>query len=161
MKRLLVLLPLLAACAPKSVAPPTPLVQSPSPTPTPTTLSVSAAGRTYLRIINQSNADLRHVNTFVGHTEPLATFRYWGHRLQRDIHAEAVALRTTPWPGDVPAVASKMADAEAAVIADLQGMATATSNDDAVSAWETAATDSAKTARLGEQMRELLGLPPA
>ncbi|MDQ1699706.1 MAG: hypothetical protein QOG34_1569, partial [Frankiaceae bacterium] len=33
--------------------------------------------------------------------------------------------------------------------------------DEAVSAWDTAATDTAKGARLGEQMRELLGLPPA
>ena len=54
-----------------------------------------------------------------------------------------------------------MADADATVIADLQGMAAASSNDSAVSSWDTAATDTAQGARLGEQMRELLGLPVA
>lgn len=167
MKGLLVALPLLAACGGGQASPPTtaatrsPAGPSATPTPTATTLSIAQAAQAYLRIQERPNADLRHVNTFVGHPEPLATMHYWGRRLQRDLHAEAVALRTTRWPANVGAVASKMADAEATVIADLQGMATATSNDDAVSAWDTAATDTAKSARLGEQIRELLGLPPA
>jgi hypothetical protein len=122
---------------------------------------MGAARTAYLHLIRSSNADLRQVNTFVGHAQPLATYRYWGHRLQRDLHDEAVALRTILWPAGVGPVAVKMADADATMIADLQGLASATSNDEAVAAWETVATESSKGSRLGEQMRELLGLPAA
>lgn len=135
---------------------------TPTPTPTPTTLTLAQARVRYLRIVAQPNVDYDYINNkLVGHAQSLTTYRRWGRRLQRDLHAEAVALRLTQWPAAVRPVATRMADAEAAVIADLQGMAAATDNNSAVDSWDSAATDAVKSAHLGEQIRELLGLPAA
>lgn len=158
-----------AACSGGSAAsvsrPPASVTPTASPTPvpkpTPTVLTIAQAAQLYLKIVKGPNADLIHANTFIGHAQSLSTYRYWGKRLQRDLHTEAIRLRATRWPVNVRPVAARLADQDATLVADLQDMAMAASNDDAVSSWDRTAADTGKSAGIAEQMRELLGLPPA
>jgi hypothetical protein len=144
--------------SPKAAATTRPAAASPLPA-----LTTTEARSAYVEIVAASNLDLRELNVLTSSTGawPLARIRRWAAATRNDIHREAVALRTTRWPLAAAAVATKMADADSAIIPPLTNLAADTVQASADQDWNEVATGSAPAARFGEQMRELLGLPSA
>lgn len=132
-----------------------------TPTPSPTTLTIAQARAIYLRMVKPFNDDIKAANKIMTSSSPSLTAL---HRIARkgrlDTHRWAINLRTLPWPADCVPVAQRYADSLAAEVLDWGALSTDTGGE-ANTDWNSLADDTVKSAKIAEQMRERLGLPPA
>lgn len=142
----------------EQAAPTTAAVATPTATPAPTTLTLEEAAAEYRRIVAPSNAALEESDNLLeaGKTREGCEYRIPSNQ------EFAAALRNTPWPAEAVRTAERLADDIDKYVQASQACASATSEDEAVIAFEEVYTefDSREGTQLANAMRTILGLPP-